>query len=288
MTTSTDSASLPFVHDLTPAQLREQQARAAQAAGLTAFFRDPLKRGGEGPELAVIPPGAFKMGAPDSERRFGEQPVRNTRIDPAFAIGRHVVTAEEFRDFEIATGFAWQEHLVRSEGRHPVINISLEDAMAYLAWLSEETGQHYRLPSEAEWEYAARAGSRTAYCFGDRLTCGEANVGALAAPGRGAIGWRRFLPFCVPLNQTMEVESYPANVWGLYEVHGNVWEFTADTWIGPLDPLNSAGMDAKARWLVTKGGSWFEGLADARSAARKPRFHDELDLNLGLRVVREL
>ncbi len=288
MSTLADPAPLPFVHDLAPARLRELQARAAQAAGLAPFFRDPLGGGGQGPELAVVPPGAFEMGAPEAQRRFGELPLHRARLDRAYAIGRHAVTADEFRDFEAATGHAWPDHLLRSEGRHPAVNIALADAEAYLAWLSAQTGRRYRLPTEAEWEYAARAGSRTAYCFGDRLTCGEANVGALAAPGRGATGWRRFVPFCVPLNQTVEVESYPANVWGLYEVHGNVWEFTADAWAGPLDPLDRAGAEAQPLWRVTKGGSWFEGLADARSAARKPRRRDELDVNLGLRVVREL
>lgn len=284
----TETNDLPFVHDLTPASLRSLQAEVATQHGLATYFRDALKGGGEGPELAVIPAGLFEMGTRENEREFGDLPQRNMPIEQAFAIGRYTVTADEFECFAQASGFVWQEHLTRSEGRHPVVNVSPADAQAYLDWLSAETGQRYRLPSEAEWEYAARAGSRTPYCFGDRLTCGEGNVGGINTGTRPVGGWRRFLPFCAPLGQTVEVGTFPANVWGLFEVHGNVWEFTSDVWTGAVDALNTAGLNTDRKWRVTKGGSWFEGAAYARAAARKPRYHDELDVNLGLRVVREI
>jgi len=282
------ASPLPSVHGLTPAQLREMQQEAATGAGLQRFFSDSLADGSTAPELAVIPPGQFEMGAPAEERRFGELARRSVGIETAFAIGRHAVTAEEFERFIAASGWVWQDHLVRSEGRQPVINICSEDIAAYADWLSAQTGQRYRLPSEAEWEYACRAGSLSAYCFGERLTCGEANIHSLQPPITPAKGWRRFLPICVPLNRACEVESYPANVWGLFEVHGNVWEFTDTPWTGPLDAENSAGAQREGKWLVTKGGSWFEGAMDARAAARKPRYFNELDLNLGFRLVREI
>lgn len=275
-----------YVHDLDIQALRALQAEAARAGQVAVFFRDAMKHGGEGPELAVIPPGVFEMGAAEADRRFGDLPLRNIQIDRPFAIGRCTVTAEEFARFEDDCGFFWQDHLLRGEGSQPVINIDLTTAQEYLDWLSLETGHRYRLPTEAEWEYAARAGSRTAYCYGEHLTCSEANVGSFAPPKKAISGWRRFLPFCVPLNRAVEVGSYPANLWGLYEVHGNVWEFTSDRWVGPIDAASRK--PAQGDWRVTKGGSWFEGARDARSAARKPRFHNELDLNLGLRVVREL
>lgn len=282
------SPDLPFVHDLGPAELRALQAQAAGQSGLDVFFRDALASGGAGPELAVLPAGRFEMGAPADDRYFGDLPQRYEQIDRPYAIGRYTITAEEFDRFAAATGYFWHPDLVRPEGRLPAMNIRLAGAQAYLAWLSRETGQRYRLPSEAEWEYAARAGSLTAYCFGDRLTCGEANIHSIQTPASPQKGWRRFLPFCAPLNRACEVGSYPANVWGLYEVHGNVWEFTSDYWYGPLDALNTVGRNRQGQWLVVKGGSWFEGAAAARAAARKPRNRDELDLNLGLRVVREI
>lgn len=275
-----------YVHDLDAQALRALQTETAHACGVATFFQDGMKSGGKGPELAAIPPGIFEMGADDEDRRFGDLPARNTHVDRAFAMGRHTVTAEEFTRFEEACGFFWQDHLVRAEGRQPVINIDLATAREYLDWLSLETGHRYRLPTETEWEYAARAGSRTDYCFGEHLTCSEANVGSFAPPRQNVSGWRRFLPFCVPFNRGIEVGSYPANIWGLYEVHGNVWEFTSDRWIGPIDAMSRK--PAQGDWRVTKGGSWFEGALDARSAARKPRFHNELDVNLGLRVIREL
>lgn len=282
------AARLPLIHDLTPARLRAYQTEIAHYAGLDSFFRDPLDKGGDGPELAVIPPGQFEMGSPTDELRFGDLPRHTVRIDAPFAIGRCCVTADEFALFERDTGFVWQSHLIRTQGRQPVTNISSEEAEAYLSWLSQRTGQRYRLPSEAEWEYSARAGGLTAYCFGDRLTCGEANIHSLQPPATPAKGWRRFLPVCVPLNRTVEVGSYPANVWGLFEVHGNVWEFTESRWIGSLDAENNVGLNRKGNWIVTKGGSWFEGTAEARCAARKPRLRQELDTNLGLRVLREI
>lgn len=278
----------PWVHDLSPARLRDWQSACARDAGVDVHFSDHLGAFGRGPELAVIPPGVFAMGTPTADLGFGDTPQRHVRIDRAYAIGRHAVTAREFGAFAQATGYHFADHLVQSEGDEPVINIDRATAMAYLNWLSTHSGQRYRLPSEAEWEYAARAGSATRYCFGDELGCAEANTGSFALSGSGAIGWRRFLPFCAPMNRVVPVGLYPGNLWGLFDVHGNVWEFTGDAWVGPVDARHSAGTGRDARWFVTKGGSWFEPAWDARSAARKPRMWDELDVNLGFRVLREL
>jgi formylglycine-generating enzyme required for sulfatase activity len=276
---------LPFVTTLNPAQLRALQENSARQCGLAAFFQDNLRHGEPGPELALIPAGVFTLGNPDAERGFGELAARNAQIEHSFAIGRYCVTADEFQRYADACEHVWPDHLVRTEARQPVTNVSRADAIAYLAWLSEQSGQTYRLPSEAEWEYAARAGSATRYCFGDDLGCSEANTGSFQIIGRSVAGWRRFLPFCAPMNQALDVGLYPANLWGLHDMHGNVWEFTSDRWEGPADP-NSPGKSGK--WFVTKGGSWFESAWHARSAARKPRWFDELDVNLGFRVLREI
>lgn len=281
-------ASRPFVHDLSPAQLRSHQAETAARLGLETVFHDALQDGTPAPELVVIPPGVFEMGATDEERGFGEQMQRHVSIDRTFALGRNCVTAVEFERFVQATGFYWADHLIRTEGRQPVTNIDRREAQAYLDWLGVETGHRYRLPTEAEWEYACRAGSATKYCFGDDLGCGEANTGSFRLEGRGSQGWRRFLPFCAPLSQAIDVGCYPANLWGLHDMHGNVWEFTADAWVGPIDALHSAKLGKEGLWYVTKGGSWFESAWQSRSAARKPRWINELDMNLGFRVVREI
>ncbi len=282
-----ERTTLANVHGLTPAQLTALQANTATQLGVDIAFRDSLSNGGQGPELCLIPAGLFEMGASGADRGFGELPRHPVHIDKPFALGRHCVTADEFEIFARETGLVWPEHLVRAEGRCPVVNIDRGDAKAYLAWLSEKSGQRYRLPSEAEWEYAARAGSATRYCFGDSLNCAEANTGSFQISGRSHQGWRRFLPFCAPMQRAVDVGLYPANLWGLHDMHGNVWEFTADPWVGPVDSLHSAGTGKSGKWFVTKGGSWFESAWQSRSAARKPRLWDELDVNLGLRVLRE-
>lgn len=280
-----NEASAVFVPDLSPAQLRALQDNSARQAGLSVVFRDRLQDHGDGPELAVIPAGLFTLGNPEAKRDFGELEPRHVTIEQTFAIGRYCVTADEFQRYADACGHLWPDHLVRTEARQPVTNVSRAEAAGYLEWLSQQSGQRYRLPSEAEWEYAARAGSATRYCFGDELGCSEANTGSFQIIGRSAQGWRRFLPFCAPMNQALDVGLYPANIWGLHDMHGNVWEFTSDLWLGQADP-NSPGKTGK--WYVTKGGSWFESAWHARSCARKPRWFDELDVNLGFRVLREI
>jgi len=277
--------ALPLVHDLTPAQLRALQENQASQRQLASRFHDTLKDGGSGPDLALIPAGTYTQGNPDADREFGELPPHEVTLDQPFALGRFCVTADEFQRYAEATGHFWPDHLVRTEGRQPVTNVSCADAANYLTWLSEQSGHTYRLPSEAEWEYAARAGSTSRYCFGNDLGCSEANTGSFQIVGRSLQGWRRFLPFCMPMNQAVDVGLYPANLWGLHDMHGNVWEYTSDLWQGPADP-NSPGKTGK--WYVTKGGSWFESAWQSRSAARKPRWFEELDVNLGFRVLREV
>jgi formylglycine-generating enzyme required for sulfatase activity len=281
-------SELPDVHDLAPAQLVALQANTAARLGLDIAFRDDLGDGKHGPELRLIPAGEFAMGANARDRGFGEHPLHRVHIDRPFALGRFCVTAEEFGEFARETGFIWPDHLVLAEGRAPVTNISRGEANAYLAWLSEKSGRRYRLPGEAEWEFSARAGSATRYCFGDSLNCAEANTGSFHISGRSSQGWRRFLPFCAPMQQAVDVGLYPPNLWGLHDMHGNVWEFTADPWVGPVDALHSAGTGDSGKWFVAKGGSWFESAWQSRSAARKPRMWDERDVNLGFRVLREI
>ncbi len=274
-----------IIHDLSPVQLRALQQETARAAGLDVFFPDRLADGSPGPELVVIPAGVFTLGNPEPERDFGELAPRQVTIEQPFAMGRFCITADEFQRYVEACGHVWPDHLVRTEGRQPVTNVNRADAAGYLDWLSAQSGQRYRLPTEAEWEYAARAGSAGRYCFGEDLGCSEANTGSFRIVGRSVAGWRRFLPFCAPMNQALDVGLYPANIWGLHDMHGNVWEFASDLWQGPADP-NSPGKTG--RWFVTKGGSWFESAWQARSCARKPRWFDELDVNLGFRVLREI
>ncbi len=287
---------MQFVHDLDATTLRTAQQQAAQAAGLSVWFSDTLHTfGDKGPEMVVIPPGWFEIGSPASENGHepSESPQFRVQISRCFAMGRFTVTAEEWERFARATGFRPGRELIWPKGREPVVNVRFADIERYIAWLSRETGQHDRLPTEAEWEYAARAGSTQAFHFGDDTSCREVlfrPIFPLPDPKRKR-GWN-FLPQCASMNWAMEVGSKPANLWGLHDVHGNVWEVTASPWHPDHTRTPRDGHDVPARGknlrIVTKGGSWFDPAAASRSASRWPRLRDELDVNLGFRLVREL
>lgn len=269
------------------------QRDTAAALGLSTVFQDRLSDGSPGPDMVVVPPGMFEMGSPRTE--FGHRPEEGPRsyvcIQQAFAIGRFTVTASEFERFRHDTGWVLRRDLIWARGRHPVINVRMNDARVYAEWLSAQTGRQYRLPSEAEWEYAARAGTQGPFCFGDSVSCREVHFNAAFPYEEGRRGRRWFLPRGLPVSGTLPVGSLPPSPWGLYEVHGNVWEFTSSPWLDSHLGINRDG-SADARGdgsrVVTKGGSWFDPAVLARSAARRPRLRDELDVNLGVRLAREL
>jgi formylglycine-generating enzyme required for sulfatase activity len=163
---------------------------------------------------------------------------------------------------------------VGGSGRRPVINVSWEDAQAYVEWLSNETGQPYRLLSEAEWEYAYRAGTTTHYAWGDEITLENANYGRK-----------------VGKNKTTEVGSYPPNRWGLYDMQGNVCEWVEDCW---NDSYEGAPNDGSA-WTsddcshrVVRGGSWSDPPGLLRSASRVEYSGDDASHDIGFRVARML
>jgi len=283
---------LVYVHDLDTAQLQAMQQEAADRHGLTVAFRDAAKSMASGPEMVVIPQGMFEMGAPQDE--FGympeEGPQHYVGIDRDFAIGKYVVTAEEFEVFRRETGWSPRPELIWAKDDRPVINIRIAVAEEYARWLSAQTGQTYRLPSEAEWEYAARAGSLTAFTFGDSVSCKEVHFNAAFPYEEARQEKRWFMPRCFPMPRAVPVGSKPANTWGLHEVHGNVWEMTETPWTNSHHDNRRDGRsrDLPTDWIVTKGGSWFDAAIWSRSAARKPRLRDELDVNLGFRLLREL
>jgi formylglycine-generating enzyme required for sulfatase activity len=175
------------------------------------------------PELAVISPGTFMMGDEDGQHEV--------RIAHRFAVGRYPVTFEEYDRFAAETGRGQPKDQKWGRGRRPVINVSWNDAKDYVAWLSQQTNQPYRLLSEAEWEYACRAGTTTRYSWGnDPPTPEQAN-------------------FMGDIGKTTEVGSYPPNPWGLYDMHGNVWEWVEDCW---NDSYKGAPSDGSA-WTSAAG-----------------------------------
>jgi formylglycine-generating enzyme required for sulfatase activity len=291
--TPSPESRLLFVDELDHQQISQLQKNTAQHYGLAPHFHDTLKSGANAPQLAVIPVGRFDMGSEPTEvgHQRDEAPRHLTMITQPFALGVYPITGEEFQQFRQDTEWFLRPELIWHKGRYPAINIRIEDVKLYLAWLSLQTGQTYRLPTEAEWEYAARAGTTTPFHHGDDVSCKEVHFNPLFPYKEKLDKSRWYMPRCFPSPKASEVGLHAANAWGLHDMHGNVWEFTQDHWTPSHLYANRDGrpsVSANPHWYVTKGGSWFDPAARARSAARKKRYLDEMDTNLGFRVVREL
>jgi len=208
------------------------------------------------PEMVKIPAGTFFMGSPeDEEGRFNnEGPRHEVTISQDFTLGRYPVTFEEYDHFCEATGSEKPIDRGWGRGRRPVINVSHYDAEACCAWLSGITKANYRLPTEAEWEYACRAHRRSAYAFGDEISEKQANFGR-------------------NLGKISEVGAYPANDWSLHDMHGNVWEWCADglrfyTQDAVVDPK---GKLARSAWCAVAPGTTTRGTHARRAASRSIR-----------------
>lgn len=226
------------------------------------------------PEMIEIPAGCFEMGG---KVKDDEQPQHRVCLK-RFAIGKYEVTFDQYDRFAEATVGQKPSDEGWGRGDHPVINISREDAVAYAEWLSKETGRRYRLPTEAEWEYAARAGTTTRWSFGDD----EDKLDEYAWY-RGDSG-----------GKTHEVGKRKPNPLGLYDVHGNVLERVQDCW--HVD-YNDAPVDGSA-WLesdrgdcelvVFRGGSWFGRPENLRSATRFRNSPYASGKYLGFRLAQDI
>jgi formylglycine-generating enzyme required for sulfatase activity len=232
-------------------------------------FRDPLPGGGKGPEMVVIPTGNFWMGSPKTDA-FGldaERPYHQVEIRHLFALGQTPITFAAYDRFAKATGAEEPDAGGWGRGNRPVINVSWEDAVAYAEWLSVQTGKRYRLPSEAEWEYACRAGTETPWSFGSE----QAKLGEYA--------WYRVNSG----DQTQPVGEKKPNPWGLHDVHGNVFEWVQDCWHGTYDGSPIVGAAWEER--VVRGGSWGSGPGLLRSAYRSGYFAVSRNNILGFRLA---
>ena len=246
---------------------------AFSSAGST--FRDTLKDGTPGPEMVTIPPGRFLMGSPKGEkgRSKDEGPQHDVVIGDAFGIGRYPVM---FCDFDLFAQSSDQK-LPSDKGwgrdNRPAINVSWEDAVAYCQWLTEQTGRTYRLPSEAEWEYAARGGTTTRFWWGDQKGEGRANFRDSGSEWSGA--------------QTSPTDSFDANPFGLHDVHGNVWEWCQDGWHSDYEGAptdGSAWTSGEGGARVLRGGSWNFNPGLARAAARINGYPGRRNDLVGIRV----
>lgn len=222
------------------------------------------------PTMIQLPPGEFTMGENQGDKFANdtERPAHRVAISE-FAIGKFPVTVGEFRQFR-------KHHLATEADNLPVIRASWEDAVAYCEWLSRKTGRKYRLPTEAEWEFACRAGTRTPFSCGHELSPADANF--LYDENGLRIG----------LGHRTPVGNYPANDFGLYDLHGNVCEWVADTW--HPNYLGAPG-DGSA-WLtdgesqrVIRGGAWDYLPRLLRSSWRDWRYENQMADNIGFRVA---
>jgi formylglycine-generating enzyme required for sulfatase activity len=276
---------------------------ASPVADLEGVLRDRFLDGeGTGPELVLLPTGRFQMGSPEHERTIAmaagsqkgwlarELPQHWVGIEKPVAMGRYPVTVGEWRVFVRASGWRqggevnWEAPGFPQTDAHPVVGINWHDAQDYVRWLSEATGHRYRLPSEAEWEYACRAGTRTAFSFGDTISTEQANYDGNFTYNGGARGEYR--------RGTTPAGMFPPNSWGLFDMHGNVWEWVQDVVHDNYEgaPLDGSAWEAggdQARRIL-RGGSWLYNPRYLRSALRNG-FSSALSNDIvGFRVVREL
>ncbi len=234
-----------------------------------------IPEGSAAPELIVVPPGAFVMGSA-MEDKFAtdtERPARCVTVSRAFALGRFPVTVGEFRAFR-------PEHPDPGAPDLPVVGVSWDEANAFCAWLGARAGGGYRLPSEAEWEYACRAGGAGPFATGNELTPDDANYlyaedGLRVGPGRRTAAGR-----------------YPPNAFGVGDLHGNVCEWVEDAWHpdysgAPADhaPWCASAVDDRR---VLRGGAWDYLPRLLRCAWRDSLPRTQRRDNVGFRVARTL
>jgi formylglycine-generating enzyme required for sulfatase activity len=274
-----------------------------------------------GIKFVLIPAGTFYMGSPESDTQAGpdEKPQHQVRITQPFYLGVHEVTRGQFRRFVDEAGYqtqaekdgkgglGWNEDAKKPEKNprytwqnpgfeqtddHPVVNVSWNDAVAFATWLSRKEGNTYRLPTEAEWEYACRAGTKTHYSCGDDPE-GLAAVGNIADgtskakyPDRA---WAIGIAARDGYIHTAPVGRFQPNQFGLYDMHGNVWEWCSDGyaadyyWQSPGDdPQGAAGAAPR----VHRGGSWSSNTRDCRSAYRDKIAPGYRSSGVGFRLAR--
>ena len=272
----------------------------------------------ECPEMVVIPSGSFTMGASQSEvDRYAFPsgmglPLHPVRISRQFALGEFLLTRTQYATFVAETGYVggsgcfatprdtpllkfdvgrgWRDPGFAQADDHPVVCVSWYDAIAYVSWLSKKTGQNYRLPTEAEWEYAGRAGGVTGRYFGDAPICEFANVRDRSKRLIYSAG--QFFNECDGgFSNTSPVGSFPPNGFGLYDMIGNVWEWVEDCWKfsytdAPSDGAAREEEPCKAR--VRRGASWNTterfGYTVLTRAPGKPEWRWE---TIGFRIARD-
>jgi formylglycine-generating enzyme required for sulfatase activity len=243
--------------------------------------RDTLKDGGCAPEMMLLPQGQFQMGANDGYD--DEKPVHTVTVN-SFLMGRYEVTFDEFDAFCEKTRRPKPADNGWNRGKYPVMNVSWHDAVAYTEWLSAQTNQTYRLPTEAEWEYAARGGSSSRYGWGQDMGVNKANC--LNSASKDSF------------EHSAPVGSFTANNYGLYDMIGNVWEWTCSKKTNSYDGSelscntepSAASEHSKFKsvtgTVVLRGGAWNSNIDNCRISNRVRNFKGNWLNHFGFRVVK--
>lgn len=304
------------------AQAKEPRQADAFVPGL--IFSDRLKKGLYGPELVVVPSGKFMLGAVKADKAVEtsrEKPAHQVVIGKPFALSRTEVTVSQFRDFishtayrteaeirgnsdvfDLASGklvkrpgINWRfDHIGQPSGDdYPVVHISFGDAHAYVRWLSDRTGKSYRLPTEAQWEYALRAGGETVYPWGDKLK--ELRKGNLTGE-RDAFPTKRkwgnaIKGYADGYWGLAPVRQYSSEGFGTFDMLGNVSEWVEDCWHenyrrAPAD--GEAWVNPGCKQRVVRGSAWLSSADQSRASFRMPMDASDGNARLGFRVIREL
>ncbi len=236
------------------------------------------------PEMVFIPGGSFRMGDIQGGGLAREKPVHTVNIQ-FFAVGKYEITRAQFEAFVDETGHdagsLWRDPGFSQTGEHPVVGVTWHDARAYIAWLNGRTGKRYRLLTESEWEYVARAGTETLYHFGNDAASLRGNANCFE--GVCADGFDRTAP----------VGSFGANAFGVHDMHGSVWEWVEDCWHGnyngaPTDGSAWVGENCLRDEPVFRGGAWNSAARLLRAAFRSGALPTYRNISNGFRLAQDL
>jgi formylglycine-generating enzyme required for sulfatase activity len=252
--------------------IQDQDVSLPVVLAQAKIFRDRLKDGSLGPKMVWIKGGSFRMGDIQGGGDSDEKPVHSVSVR-RFAMERYEVTFAEYDKFAEATGRKKPNDRGWGRGNRPVINVSWDDATAYANWLSQQTGHTYRLPTEAQWEYAARAGTTTKYWWGN-------NIGSNKANCYGNYCGDKF-------RYTAPVGSFSPNPFGLYDTVGNVWEWTCSEYENRYNGKESKCIRQNSGSLrALRGGAWSFKPRYVRAAFRLRDSRDDRYVTVGLRLSR--
>ena len=287
--------------------LSSEQKEAARQADLDPVIEVAL--GGDiRMKMVLVPPGTFTMGSPPGEPGRGDDETQHeVSIPRPFYLAVHEVTQRQFARFVRQTGYVtraerdgwsyawdgktwgrrakarWRTPGFPQRGADPVVCVSWNDAVAFCEWLSGKAGAEVRLPTEAEWEYACRAGTTSAYFWGDDPDSGGACCNG-AGRDEGAVAAGTTFAWQDGHRHTAPVGSFESNAWGLYDMHGNVWEWCADWYRDDAAAPETGPIEGALR--VVRGGSWMYGPRQLRSAKRHASAPSNRTTGIGFRCAR--